>query len=130
MFAGSVFTKNPETGKEHYAGDSGDFVSVSNLPWATLDLPIRSTRTMESRLFEGFVENMPPAKTAVTIVFKPKIEEKKAAAGPGADMEKWLNKGGDAGKGGSSAFGDTTPDAKEELGKGDKNAKETDKDEK
>jgi hypothetical protein len=131
VFAGSRFLKNPETGKEIYAGDSGDFVSVLNLPTATLDLPIRSRGALESRLFEGFVDNMPPAKTPVTIVFRPKVEEKKAAGGPGAAMEKWLNKGNAAGKGGiGSGFGDTTPDAKEETDKDDKAAEGTDKDEK
>lgn len=42
VFAGSLFRKNDATGKKVYAGDSGDFVSVLNLPTATLDLPIRS----------------------------------------------------------------------------------------
>ena len=53
VFAGSGFRKDPETGLERYFGDSGDFISVSNLPTATLDLPIQSTKTLESRLFEG-----------------------------------------------------------------------------
>jgi len=42
---------------------------------------------MESRLFEGFVENMPPANTPVTIIFKPKVT-KKAAADP--EATKWM----------------------------------------
>ncbi len=77
VFAGSGFRKDPETGQQRYFGDSGDFISVSNLPTATLDLPINSTKTMESRLFEGALDQMPPAKTPVTIVLKPKLEGKK-----------------------------------------------------
>ena len=76
VFAGSQFRDDPETSKEYYAGDSGDFVSVSNVPTATLDLPIRSRqRDGIPQLFEGFVENMPPAKTPMTIVLKPKVRE-------------------------------------------------------
>ena len=117
VFAGSLFRKNEQTGKKVYAGDSGDFVSVLNLPTATLDLPIRSRGALESRLFEGFVENMPPAKTPVTIVFTPKVEEKKAEGGAGGEMEKWMNNGGDSAKG---AFGDAAPEGKEEPDKTDK----------
>lgn len=77
VFGGSGFRKDPETGQERYFGDSGDFISVSNLPTATLDLPINSTKTMDSRLFEGALDQMPPARTPVTIVLKPKLEGKK-----------------------------------------------------
>ncbi len=111
VFAGSIRRKNPKTGKEFYAGNSGDFVSVLNLPTATLDLPIRSTGAMESRLFEGFVENMPPANTPVTIIFKPKVT-KKAAADP--EATKWMqdlqkDKGGMK-SGADSVFPPTGPD--------------------
>ena len=82
---------------------------------------------MESRLFEGFVENMPPAKTPVTIVFTPKVEEKKAEGGPGGEMEKWMNNGGDSGKG---AFGDAAPEGKDAADKTDKGTEGTDKGEK
>ena len=51
VFAGSGFSQGP--GPRRYFGDSGDFISVSNLPTATLDLPINSTKSMDSRLFEG-----------------------------------------------------------------------------
>ena len=44
------FSKDPETGQERDSGDSGDFISVSNVATATLDLPI-NMKTMESRLF-------------------------------------------------------------------------------
>ncbi|MGA2033628.1 MAG: YdjY domain-containing protein [Thermoguttaceae bacterium] len=71
VFGGSGFTKDETTGKQYYLGDSGDFISVLNLPTATLDLPIQSTSALESRLFEGFVEHLPPEKTPVTVILIP-----------------------------------------------------------
>jgi hypothetical protein len=111
VFAGSILRKDPQTGKEDYLANHGDFVSVLNLPMSTLDLPIRSTGAMESRLFEGFIENMPPAKTPVTIIFKPKVT-KEAAADP--DATKWMqdmqkDKGGMK-SGADSVFPPTGPD--------------------
>ena len=75
VFGGSVFRKD-EQGRTYYMADGGDFISVLNLPTATLDLPIQSSSAIESRLFEGAVDKMPPAKTPVTIVLKPKLEKK------------------------------------------------------
>ena len=88
VFAGSGFRKDPETGQQRYFGDSGDFISVSNLPTATLDLPINSTKTMESRLFEGALDQMPPAKTPVTIVLKPKLEGR-SSGGRASSARPW-----------------------------------------
>ena len=77
VFAGSGFWTDDETGQQVYRADgAGDFISVLNLPTATLDLPIRSTSTLESRSYEGFVEHMPPEKTPVTMILKPKLPEK------------------------------------------------------
>jgi hypothetical protein len=73
VFVGSAFRKDPETGRQYYLADGGDFISVLNLPTATLDLPIRSTSALESRLFKGYVERMPPKDTPVTILLKPKV---------------------------------------------------------
>lgn len=75
VFAGGSFWTDPANGKQIYRADSaGDFISVLNLPTATLDLPIRSVSALESRLFEGFVEHMPPEPTPVTIILKPKLK--------------------------------------------------------
>ena len=73
VFSGSGFWTDDSTGKQVYRADSaGDFISVLNLPTSTLDLPIRSASALESRLFEGFVEHLPPEKTPVTMILKPK----------------------------------------------------------
>jgi hypothetical protein len=77
VFSGSRFWTDEATGKQVYRADgAGDFISVLNLPTATLDLPIRSASALESRLYEGFVEHMPPEKTPVTMILKPKLAEK------------------------------------------------------
>lgn len=72
VFAGSVFWKDDATGASSYLADRGDFISVASLPTAMLDLPIASDTAIESRLFEGFVERLPPPGTPVTLVLKPK----------------------------------------------------------
>jgi hypothetical protein len=73
VFAGSAFRKD-DTGRDRYLADGGDFITVLNLPTAMLDVPTASVRTMEDRSYEGFVENMPPSGTPVTVVLKPKVE--------------------------------------------------------
>jgi hypothetical protein len=57
--------------------DGGDFICLLNLPTALLDLPIPSASALESRLFEAFLERLPPTGTPVTILLKPKLEIKR-----------------------------------------------------
>ncbi|MGO8745384.1 MAG: YdjY domain-containing protein [Thermoguttaceae bacterium] len=77
VFGGSVFYQDEQTGKKHYMADSGDFISVSNVHVATLDLPMLSSTAIESRLFEGFVERLPPPGTPVTILLIPRLKASK-----------------------------------------------------
>ena len=42
VFAGGIFRKDPDTHRERYLADSGDFIAVLNLPTATLDIPVES----------------------------------------------------------------------------------------
>ena len=122
VFAGSMFVKD-SNGQEHYVADGGDFVSVSNLTGATLDLPIRSKRALDARLFEGFAENMPPEKTPVTIIFKPKLE-KKTDGESGAEMKKWMQDVQKAGKGGMKSGADSVlPQPEEDNDKTEKTEK-------
>jgi hypothetical protein len=76
VFAGSGVFVDEETKKSIYEGDSGDFISVLNLPTSTLDLPIRSVSSLESRMFEGNADRVPPKGTPVTVILKPKLEKK------------------------------------------------------
>ena len=67
VFAGSMFVTEETTGKQYYQADSGELICVLSLPTAMLDLPMRSYRAMEARLFEAFAEHLPPQGTPTTI---------------------------------------------------------------
>ncbi len=73
IFTGSQIVKDEDTGEQYYYADStGELICVSNFPSAVLDLPIRSTDSNESLLFEAFTENIPPVGTPVTLILSPK----------------------------------------------------------
>jgi len=75
VFTGSMFWEDKTTGEKSYLADRGDFISVLNLPTALLDVPIKSGSAIESRLFEGFTEHLPPPGTPVTLILTPKLEK-------------------------------------------------------
>jgi hypothetical protein len=77
VFAGSRIWVDDKTGEKHYQANDGDFICVLNSPDAMLDLPISSASALESRLFEAFLERLPPSGTAVTMLLKPILPEKK-----------------------------------------------------
>ena len=71
VFAGSVFWKDPADGTEYYQADGGDMICVSNFSTAMLDLPIESSQTNDSLLFEVFEGRVPPRGTEVELVLSP-----------------------------------------------------------
>jgi hypothetical protein len=73
VFAGSQLVQDPLTGRRVYLADDGDFISVANVPGATLDLPLQAPSALEARLFECATERMPPRGTPVTIILRPKL---------------------------------------------------------
>ena len=76
VFAGSRFSKDETTGEQFYHADGeGDLICVSNFPSAVLDLPIKSSDSDASLLFEAFTERIPPRGTAVTLILAPKREK-------------------------------------------------------
>jgi hypothetical protein len=83
VFAGSGFWKEPETGKEYYMAESGDFICVSNFTTAMLDVPIESSQSNEALNFEANPKRIPELGTPVRLVLKPKLkkEEKKPGGG-------------------------------------------------
>lgn len=87
VFAGSSFWKDPESGKQHYEAESGDFICVANFPSAMLDVPGESSQSNEALSFEAFTENIPPLKTKVRMVLTPKRKKagEEDAKGPPAD---------------------------------------------
>ncbi len=75
VFAGSQFVENPYTGKVSYGADRDEeFICVSNFPYATLDLPVPSTRDNASLEFEAWTERIPPLHTPITLRLRPKLE--------------------------------------------------------
>lgn len=77
VFCGSQFYTSPEDGTKVYYGDSGEMICLSNFSTATLDLPIESSGSNESLLFEANTEKIPPVGTPVYLVLSklPKVTE-------------------------------------------------------
>ena len=73
VFAGSYFLKDPDTGKEHYAAEGGDFICVSNFGTAMLDIPAKSSQSNDELEFQALTEKIPPLGAPVRLVFKPKL---------------------------------------------------------
>ncbi len=67
VFAGSKIYKDDE-GKEHYLGDSGELISVSNFTTSTIDVSVKSDQSNANLMFEAFTENIPPKNTPVRLV--------------------------------------------------------------
>jgi len=75
VFAGSRFYENEETGERFYVADvEGDLICVANFPSAVLDVPVESTDSDASLLFDAFSQRIPPRGTPVTLVLTPKPE--------------------------------------------------------
>jgi hypothetical protein len=80
VFGGSSIWVDPDTGKQHYQAEGGDFVCVSNFGTAMLDIPVKSSPSNEELEFEAYTEKVPLVGTPVRLVFKPKQDAKAAAA--------------------------------------------------
>jgi hypothetical protein len=76
VFAGSSFWTDPDTKQRLYAADGGDFICVSNFSSAMLDLPVQSSQANAELLFAANTDVIPPLKTKVRLVLKPKLEQK------------------------------------------------------
>ncbi len=67
VFAGSKIYKDDE-GKEHYLGDSGELISVSNFTTSTMDVAVKSDQSNSNLMFEAFTDHIPPKNTPVRLV--------------------------------------------------------------
>lgn len=67
VFAGSKIYKD-EDGKEHYLGDSGELISVSNFTTSTLDIVVRSEQSNASLAFDAFTDRIPKKETPIRLV--------------------------------------------------------------
>jgi len=68
VFVGSSLWRDPADGTEYYQADAGDLICVSNFATATLDLPIESSQSNDSLLFEVFPDRVPPRGTEVELI--------------------------------------------------------------
>jgi len=77
VFAGSGFWIDPETGKQYYKAEGGDFICVSNFSTAMIDIPVRSSQDNTELAFEAFTERIPPLGAPVRLVLQPKLDVRK-----------------------------------------------------
>jgi hypothetical protein len=103
VFAGSKIYKDEE-GNEHYLGDSGELISVSNFSTSTMDVAVQSEQSNAALMFEAYTDRIPPRNTPVRLVLTlldeppysetdnapttPKTEESKDDANDGAKSDK------------------------------------------
>ena len=73
VFAGSGFSQDGQ-GRQHYLGEEGNLICISNFTDAVMDLPIHSPEDNSQLLFETFTERIPPMGTVVTVVLKPIVD--------------------------------------------------------
>ncbi len=73
VFGGSVKWTDEDTGKEYYSADGGELVCVSNFNNATMDLPIASTSSNGSLLFEANTPKIPALGTPVLMILQPEV---------------------------------------------------------
>jgi hypothetical protein len=81
VFAGSSFYVDPDTNKQYYQGEHGDFVCVSNFGTAVFDIPVKSSKSNEELEFEAITKKIPPLGSPVYLVFKPKLKERGVGSG-------------------------------------------------
>src|SRR4051812_48290849 len=82
VFAGSSFYTDPDTNKQYYQAEHGDFVCVANFGTAMLDIPAKSSKSNEELEFEALTKKIPPLGAPVHLVFKPKLKERGAGGRP------------------------------------------------
>jgi hypothetical protein len=80
VFGGSGFWEDESTGQKHFMAEDGDFICISNFNSAMLDLPVESSQASADLMFEAFTDRIPPVKTPVLLVLKPKIDAKASEA--------------------------------------------------
>jgi hypothetical protein len=74
VFTGSALFKDPDDPKKepiYLATAEGAYISVTNVPTATLDLPVLSPKQLESREFSPHTERIPELDTKVVMILEP-----------------------------------------------------------
>ena len=77
VFGGSRFIKDPdEPNRPIYLANQGDVICLCNMESAMLDLPVRSPKSLDMRVYDAFTERIPPKDTKVEIIFEVVPEKK------------------------------------------------------
>jgi hypothetical protein len=73
VFGGSRFVPHPEdhTLPPVYLANQGDVICLCNMESAMLDLPVRSPKKFDERIFEAATERIPPLETPVDVILEP-----------------------------------------------------------
>jgi len=72
VFGGSQLHPDPDNPqKKVYLANYGDLVCVCNMDTAMLDLPIRSPKRFDDRIYHAFTERIPPIGTKVELILEP-----------------------------------------------------------
>ena len=78
VFVGSRFGPNPEGENKppFYMANHGDLICLCNLETAMLDVPLRSPKAFEERLYEAVTDKIPEVGTAVEVILEVVPEKK------------------------------------------------------
>lgn len=76
VFAGSIIIEDPDTGKKFYGANSGDIISISNFPYAMLEIPSEISKDDAQLTFEAKTDKIPPLGSKVWLIMEPVIEKK------------------------------------------------------
>jgi hypothetical protein len=80
VFGGSRLVPHPDQNKPPlYLANQGDVICVCNMDTAMLDLPVRSPKKFDERVFDAHTERIPALNTPVDVILEP-VPDKK---GPG-----------------------------------------------
>jgi hypothetical protein len=72
VFGGSKVVPHPDDrNKSYYLANQGDLVCLCNMETAMLDLPVKSPKKFDQRLYEAHTERIPALETAVEVLFEP-----------------------------------------------------------
>ena len=77
VFGGSRFVADPDDAKKPiYLANYGDVICVCNMESAMLDLPIRSSKSLENRTYHALTQSIPPKDTRVEVILEVMPEKK------------------------------------------------------
>jgi hypothetical protein len=70
VFGGSKLVQVPEKKQPIYLANQGDVICLCNMPDAMLDLPVKSPKSIDDRIWETNVDRIPAMGTAVEIILE------------------------------------------------------------